>query len=110
MSSFASIFFVPNDYYSAHEILFEVIVWIGKIACFFGLLFGVLLVIAPKKMRQIETRLNSKIETKDMFEKLDSPRSSLDTVAFRMPIIFGLSCLLVSFLLLMLSINNLLLL
>jgi hypothetical protein len=110
MSSFASIFFVPEDYYSAHQILFEVVVWLGKIVCFFGLLFGLLLVIAPKKMRKIETRMNAKIETKGMFEKLDSPRSSLDMVAFRMPIIFGLSCLVVSFLLLMLSINNLLLL
>jgi len=91
-------------------IFFEAAVWFGKIVCFFGLLFGALLVFAPNTMRRIETRLNSRIETKGMFEKLDNPRSSLDMIAFRMPTVFGFSCLVVSFLLLMLSINNLLLL
>ena len=110
VSAFASIFFVSEDYYSAHEILFDAVVWLGKIACFFGLLFGALLVFAPNSMKKIETRLNSKIETKGMFERLDTPRSSLDMIAFRMPTVFGFSCLVVSFLLLMLSINNLLLL
>ncbi len=108
-ASFANIFFVSEKYYLTHGILFEALGWFGKLVCFFGLLFGALLAAAPDKMKKIEARMNSRIETKNMLEKLNSPRTSLDTAAFRMPIIFGLSCLLVSFLLLVLSVNNLLL-
>ena len=110
MASFASKFFVSANYDSPHRVLFEVVFWFCKIVCCIGLLLGMLLVVAPNRIKKIETRLNSKIETRDMFQRLDSPRSSLETVAFRMPVVFGLSCLVVSLLLLLLSINNLLLL
>ncbi|UCD77606.1 MAG: hypothetical protein JSW26_19610 [Desulfobacterales bacterium] len=98
---------------SQNSTLFPVIIinsisWIGKIACLFGLFYGFLLVLAPGKMRQIESKLNSWFETKSIIEKLDKSGSDLDSFIFRHPIWVGLTGAVLSFFLLSLSIINLL--
>jgi len=90
------------------EIIIDSIVWIGKIACLFALFFGLLLVFAPGKMRQIENKLNCWFETKSIIEKLDKSNHDLDSFIFRHPVMVGLTGTVLSFFLLSLSIINLL--
>ena len=90
------------------EIIIDSIVWIGKIACLMALFFGLLLAFAPGKMRLIENKLNTWFETKFIFEKLDNSSHELDSFIFRHPFMVGLSGAVLSFLLLSLSIINLL--
>ncbi|MFO7708326.1 MAG: hypothetical protein R6V84_09145 [Desulfobacterales bacterium] len=93
---------------AAGEILFQVFVWIGKLACLIGLGLGVGLMAAPAKMRRMERSLNAWIDTRSWVEKLDRSGPKLDTVFFRYPIFFGIFGGAVSCLLIVLSILNLL--
>jgi hypothetical protein len=108
ISSFANIFFIPGKYLSTNEIIFNTVTWIGKIACFFGIVCGFLLFVAPGKMKRIENKLNSWIETRHFFDKLDDSNRELDAVLFRHPVPFGLVGSIISFFIIILSILNLL--
>jgi hypothetical protein len=90
------------------EIIIDSTVWIGKIACLIALLFGLLLLFAPGKMRRIESKLNFWFETKLIFENLNKTNHELDSFIFRHPIMVGLAGAVLSFFLLSLSIINLL--
>jgi len=90
------------------EIIIDSIIWVGKIACSIALVFGLLFVFAPGKMRQVESKLNSWFETKSLIEKLNTSSHDLDSFIFRHPIMVGLTGAALSFFLLSLSIINLL--
>jgi hypothetical protein len=108
ISSFANIFFIPGKYLSINEIIFNAVTWVGKIACFFGIVFGFVLFVAPEKMKHIENRVGSWIETRHYFDKLDESNRELDAVLFRHPVPFGLVGLVISLFIIILSILNLL--
>ena len=106
VSSFANIFFVSGKYISINNMIFEAISWIGKLAGFVGLLCGITLYVAPRKMKQIGNVMNSWFETRPAFEKLDDSKHELDTLFFRHPVIFGSIGLIISLLVIVLSILN----
>lgn len=108
VSSFANVFFVSNRHLSTNEMIFSAVSWIGKVACFFGIFVGTMLLFAPNKMRQIETKLNSWFETRHVFDKLDDSNRDLDTILFQRPVFFGAVGLIVSLFIIVLSILNLL--
>jgi hypothetical protein len=108
VSSFANIFFVSSRHLSTNEMIFSAVSWIGKVACFFGIFVGTMLLFAPNKMRQIETKLNSWFETRQVFDKLDDSNHDLDTILFQRPVFFGAVGLIVSLFIIVLSILNLL--
>ena len=108
VSNFANVFFVSGKYLSTNEMIFNAVSWIGKVACSFGLVFGIMLFIAPGRMKQFESKMNSWFETRHIFDKLDDSKRELDAVLFRHPIPFGLIGLIISFFIIILSILNLL--
>ena len=89
-------------------IFLQTIVWIARVGCFLGLVFGLMLLLAPGRMRRIEKKLNSWFETKPMVTKLDKSSNQLDTFLFRHPLIVGLTGAMLSLFLILLSIGNLL--
>jgi hypothetical protein len=107
VSNFANIFFVSPKYLSINEMIFSSASWIGRVACFFGLVFGTILALAPHKMRQVGNKLNFWFDTRSMFDKLDNPNRELDTILFKHPVIFGLTGLIISFVTIILSLLNL---
>jgi hypothetical protein len=105
---FSKIFFGSQHELLWGEILFSTLLWIGKITCFAGLLFGSILLFLPKKMKRIENSLNVWFETNSMFKKLDQPSNNVDSFFFRYPRPVGITGVALSFLILCLSIINLL--
>ena len=59
-------------------------------------------------MQAFETRLNTWFETRTFFEKLDQSGPELDALFFRYPYFFGVAGAIISFLIITLSIVNLL--
>jgi len=108
VSKFVSIFIGTQKDTFFVEIIFDTIILIGKIACFAAVFYGLLLVFAPARIRRLESNLNSWLETKSIIEKLDNSSHELDSFIFRHPDLFGLVGAAISFLLLSLSIVNLL--
>ena len=90
------------------EILINSIFWFGKITCLVGLIFGSFLMSAPEKMKRWEQKLNSWFEIRPIIEKLDQSTHQLDTFFFRHPLPVGMTGVIISFLILTLSIINLL--
>ncbi|MGD9086079.1 MAG: hypothetical protein PVJ41_13955, partial [Desulfobacterales bacterium] len=64
--------------------------------------------VAPQKMQAVEKKLNVWFETRTFFEKLDQTGPELDVLFFRYPFFFGMAGALISFLVITLSIVNLL--
>ena len=108
VSSFANIFFVSGKYVSTNKMIFEAVSWIGKVACFVGLICGIILFIAPEKMKRIEKVMASWFETRPVFDKLDESKRELDTLFFRHPLVCGTIGLIISVFVIVLSILNLL--
>ena len=108
IAKFVSIFIGTQKDTFFVEIIIDTIILIGKIACFAAVFYGLLLVFTPAKIRRLESNLNSWFETKSIIEKLDNSSHELDSIIFRHPVLFGLAGAALSFLLLSLSIVNLL--
>jgi len=108
VSNFANIFFLSHQHLSTNEIIFKTVSWVGKVASFFGLFFGAILFFAPNKMRDIENKLNVRFETRPIFDKLNESNYAFDAILFRHPVISGLVGLVISFLIIILSVLNLL--
>jgi hypothetical protein len=108
IADFSRIFFGPTNNSSIGEILFQTIAWVGKVACFLGLAFGLCLLVSPATMRRIERKLNTWVETRSFVEKIDRSSHDIDAIFFRCPIFFGLLGGAISCLLIVLSILNLL--
>ena len=108
IENFANVFIVSQKYFIIFEIVFYAFAWIAKVACTLGIVFGCFLLFAPDKMRKVDRKVNIWFETKGIFTKLDQTGPELDVFLFRHPFFFGLSGVLVSFLIITLSIVNLL--
>lgn len=90
------------------EIIFQTMAWIGRLGCLFGMAAGLILILAPRRLRTVEQRMNRWIETRRWIDKVNRPVKSLDTLFFRYPVFFGLLGGSISCLLIVLSILNLL--
>lgn len=108
ISNFAKVFLGSRKYFMTLEVVFFFFAWTVRIACIFGLVCGSLLLFAPVKMRAIEGKVNTWFETRDIFEKLDRIGPELDVLFFRHPFFFGMAGAVISFLIITLSIVNLL--
>ncbi len=108
ISNFAKVFLGSQKYYKTLEIIFYFFAWIARIACLCGLIIGIVLLVAPQKMQAVEKKLNIWFETRTFFEKLDQTGPELDVLFFRYPFFFGMAGALISFLVITLSIVNLL--
>lgn len=108
MAKFTKIFFDSPKQAFWGEIIIASILWAGKITCLAGLLCGSLLMFAPAKMMRLESILNSWFEIQPLVEKLDQSSRNLDYFFFRHPRSIGLTGTVLSFLILLLSIINLL--
>jgi len=91
-----------------NDIFFNLIAWIGKIVCLLGLLSGLTILLAPSKMKKFEHKLNSWFETKPVFDKLDVSSRNVDIFFFRHPLLFGSVGAVISFVIIILSMINLL--
>jgi hypothetical protein len=105
---FAQVFFGSHMNTFSGEIIFETVGWIGKIGCVLGLLTGIGLTVAPRRLRAIDQKMNIRYETRSWIEKLQQPIHSLDTVFFSCPVLSGLLVGSVSCVLIVISILNLL--
>lgn len=108
VSNFANIFLGSPKYFLTLEVIFIVLAWIARIACIFGLVFGLLILFAPSRMQAIEGKVNTWFETRTIFERLDRPVPELDVLFFRHPFFFGMAGAVISFLIITLSVVNLL--
>ena len=90
------------------EILINSFRWVGNITCLAGLFFGSWLMVAPDKMKRFENKLNSWFETRSIFDKLDRSSQNVDSFFFRYPFLVGLTGAVLSFLIISLTIINLL--
>ena len=108
ISNFAKVFLGSQRYFKTLEIIFYFFAWIARIACICGLITGIVLLVAPQKMQAVEKKLNVWFETRTFFEKLDQTGPELDVLFFRYPFFFGMAGALISFLVITLSIVNLL--
>ena len=108
VASLARIFGNRNGAFLSNQIFFSFIAVIGKIVCLLGLAAGLILLLAPGKMKKMEHKLNSWFETGQVVEKLDASSHNVDIFFFRHPVFFGLAGSLISLVLIILSIINLL--
>jgi hypothetical protein len=107
-TKFAQVFFGSHHHAFSGEIIFETVAWVGKIGCLVGLLIGIGLILAPRRLRAIDQKVNVRYETRSWIEKLQQPTYSLDVVFFRYPILSGLLVGSISCVLIVISILNLL--
>ena len=108
ITKFANVFLGSQKYFQTLEIIFFFFAWIARIGCVFGLVVGIILLAAPQKMQAYENRVNTWFETRSFFEKLDRSGPELDILFFRYPFFFGMAGALISFLIITLSVVNLL--
>jgi hypothetical protein len=108
ISNFANVFLGSQKYFETLEIIFYFFAWIARIACFCGLIIGIVLLVAPQRLQAVEKKLNTWFETRTFFEKLDQSGPELDVLFFRHPFFFGMAGAVISFLVIALSIVNLL--
>ena len=73
-----------------------------------GLIYGIGLLVAPARVQAIEKRIDAWVETRTALEKLDSDDHNIDSFLYRHPIGFGVCGAAISFLLIVLSILNIL--
>jgi hypothetical protein len=105
---FASVFLDSQKYSQTLEIIFYFFAWVARVACALGLIIGIVLLVAPQKVQAYESKINTWFETRTFFEKLDQSGPELDTLFFRHPYFFGMAGAVISFLVITLSIVNLL--
>ena len=108
ISNVASVFIGSPQYFQAFEIFFYAFAWIARIACVLGFVFGGLLLFAPDKLKRIDGTMNIWFETRGLFAKLDRNIPEVDAFFFRHSLFFGIIGALLSFLVIALSVVNLL--
>lgn len=108
ISNFSMIFLGTRTTSATGELFFSSLAWISRIACLLGLVYGILLLIVPQKLRALDTRLNAWVETRGALDKLNRDDHSLDSVLYRYPVWFGVAGAIISFVLIVLSILNIL--
>ena len=107
-AKFVRIFFDSPHKIFFGEIFLKSVLWVGKLSCLAGLLFGSLLMFVPTLMKRVDSKLSLWVETKSMIDKLDKPSDNLDSFFFRHPLPIGLTGAIISLLVISLSLINLL--
>ncbi len=107
-AAFARVFFGAYSPLLAGEVAFDALAWIGRVGCVAGVLLGAGLMLVPRRVRAIDEKMTSRVETRSWFEKLERPRSGIDEWFFRHPVSSGLAVGTVSGVLIVLSVINLL--
>ncbi len=105
---FARIFFGSHHHSLPGEVVFTALAWIGRVGCVAGVLAGAGLMLAPRRVKAIDEKMKSRVETRSWFEKLERPRPGIDAWFFRHPVPSGLAVGSVSGVLIVLSVINLL--
>ena len=108
VNNFANVFIVSRKYFLTLEMVFYAFTWIARIGCICGLIVGTFLLFAPDKMKDFEGKVNTWFETREIFKKLDRSGPELDVIFFQHPFFFGMAGAVVSFLIITLSVVNLL--
>ena len=85
------------------EILVTVLMLLGKVAGFAGLLLGMMLACDPVRLQAFESRLAVGVSFQPVVEKLNLFHNDIDDMMLRHPVIFGVCGLLASVLLMLLA-------
>jgi hypothetical protein len=104
----AQIFSDSYEIASINVIIFDILACLGEIACLLGLIFGIMLLLYPEKMKQIDIKLSSSLHTQPIVDKLNKSIYEFDSILLRYPRIFGISGLGLSIFVVILSTLNLL--
>ena len=106
--TFVNIFFNSLKFALINEIILNSIAIIGKLVGVAGIVFGLILLFSPEKMKRIEKKINAWFSTKQMIRKLDENHHDIDTFIYRHSVLFGIIGLVTSILLTVLATINLL--
>jgi len=104
----ANVFIVSQKYFLTLEMVFYFFTWVARVGCALGLICGLLLWFTPEKLKAFEGKVNTWFETRNIFEKLDRTGPDLDVLLFKHPFFFGMAGAVISFLIITLSVVNLL--
>jgi hypothetical protein len=88
--------------------VFYTFAWVARVGCALGIVLGGFLLFAPGRLQRVENKLNTWFETRSIFAKLDQNIPEVDALFFRHPFFFGLTGAVLSFLVITLSVVNLL--
>ncbi|MFC1856750.1 hypothetical protein ACFL9U_01845 [Thermodesulfobacteriota bacterium] len=91
-----------------HEIIFNSVVLLGKVVGFTGIILGFFLLIVPRKVQQVEEKMNAWYDTQPMIDGLNRYHRGVDTVFLRYPLFFGIAGMIASIFLIILSIVGIL--
>ena len=105
---FAHIFSNSYEEASINVMIFDILSWLGEIACLLGLIFGIMLLVYPEKMKRIDIKLSSSLHTQPIVDKLNSSVYEFDGISLRYPRIFGITGLVLSIFIVTVSTLNLL--
>jgi hypothetical protein len=86
------------------QIALETLIWAGKLAGTIGVCIGLFLMIAPGRLRRIESRLNAWVATQPLVDRLDVFNHVVNVFSFRHPVLIGTVGVILSITLITLSI------
>lgn len=89
------------------EIWVRALILIGKVSSVCGVILGAALVFLPEQVRRLESAVDTWVDTDEVVEELNRFHSSFDNIFLRHPLFFGSIGLLASFVLVILSLANL---
>lgn len=99
--------FYDKQYLFLIDIVVKVMVLIGKITGFAGVISGLLLLFAPEVMITIENKMDSWFATQFVVERLDEFHHGVENLILKYPLLFGFAGLMTSLILVILSIGSL---
>lgn len=99
--------FYDKKYLFLIDIVVKVMVLIGKITGFAGVISGLLLLFAPEVMITIENKMDSWFATQFVVERLDEFHHGVENLILKYPLLFGFAGLMTSLILVILSIGSL---
>lgn len=86
-----------------YEVIFRSLVMIGKVTAIMGLLVGSGLMFFPGRMSEIENKVNSWFDTQPYVDKLNEPHPVVDKILLKHSVIFGMTGMAASALLILVS-------
>ena len=99
--------FNDKKYVFLIDIAVKVMVLMGKITGFAGVISGLLLLFAPEVMITIENKMDSWFATQFVVERLDEFHHGIENLILKYPLLFGFAGLMTSLILVILSIGSL---
>lgn len=89
-------------------IIVDFLLLLGKVAGVLGLVVGLMLIVAPRKLFLVQNAVDFWVDTDKVLKRLDNTAIDIDAVCLRHPVIFGVIGTLASIILLVLAVVNLL--